>query len=680
MAFAVIPESMAAPEIPAGSEVACVITNIGDGISAYTSRFFAEGDFVRGMLANAFADTYLFEMEKSWSPQLIAACRERGVGIARRLEVPDELPMEAQRLAFEAIGAGELPGMRLSDAYMFYPVKTVCQIFLLTDQKDVFEVAHNCRRCRNAACNMREVLPATVEVHGQGEIFFVTCCGEERILDALRRERQGFTAVCGGQGRCGKCRVRVRSGDVPPTKEDRAFFSSGELEAGFRLACRAYPRGDCVIELLSSEEAFEVLTESADTAVKDAAASGLGIAVDIGTTTIAAQLVELPGGQVQRTAVSLNHQRDFGADVISRIQASNEGKGPALQQRIRDDLCRVIGELLEDGADAGRLRQICIAGNTTMGHLLLGYSCETMGRLPFRPYNIKEVRGSAREILGGRILEHGVRPDLEVCLLPGISAFVGADITAGLLHCGFDRQEKPCFFLDLGTNGEMALGGCERIYVTSTAAGPAFEGGNIRWGRGSVPGAISQVEILPDETCRVQTIGGQTPAGICGTGLIAASAELLRCGLMDETGRLTERYLASGYPLAETADGEQIVLTQRDIRELQTAKAAIRAGIEILMKKYGADYGELDQVFLAGGFGWQISQEQAAAIGLLPAQFLGRIRTVGNSALAGARLYLTSPQARTRAERLRAASTELLLGAEPDFQEYYVSGMYFEEE
>lgn len=680
MAFGKVPEEAATEEIPAGSRVVYVITHIGEAICQYSQKFFAEGDFVKGMLVDAYADTYLFELEKSWSNQLVHRCKEAGVGISKRLEVPGDLTMEIQKAAFDAIGAENLPGSKISDRFMFYPVKTLCQVFLVTDDTNLFRVGHNCRLCSNTGCSMRDVKPVQILVRSRQGDFEITCEGNERILDSLQKAKEGYTAVCGKAGRCGKCKIRVISGEVAVSAEDKSYFEEEELREGYRLSCKAYPQSDCEIELFFDREEFEVLSDGIKKQKSvTSSAQGYGIAIDIGTTTIAGQILCLADGNTEATAVSLNHQRDFGADVISRIQASNQGKAKELQASIRKDLAAVIAELLEKSkVNAKEVVKVTVAGNTTMGHLLMGYSCETLGRLPFKPVNIEEIHGTAEEILGEQRKKSGLQPESFVCLLPGISVFVGADILAGLLCNDFEQKEKVSFFLDLGTNGEMAVGNKDKLLVTSTAAGPAFEGGNIQWGRGSVPGAICHVEILEDESCKVETIGGKEPTGICGSGLIEAVAELLRCELLDETGRLDGKYAETGFPLAKTADGEPIVLTQKDIRELQLAKAAVRAGIEILLQKYDVSYEELETVYLAGGFGHGIDQKKAAEIGLIPEEFLDRIAVVGNSSLSGARQYLLQKEASASAAQLRKVSQEVSLASEKAFQEVYVDAMYFE--
>lgn len=682
MAFGTLPSRIATEDYPEGTRVAYVITTVGDGISGYIEQYFNEGDYVKGMLADALADTYLFEMEKCWGHALMAECRKAGCGISRRLEIPQDLPMETQRVAFEALGEQELSDMRLSEGYMFYPVKSICHVFLLSDKAEQFEIGHNCRTCRNKSCNMRQIQPVTLRVHRKGSLTILENIGEETILDTLQREWPDYSAVCGKRGSCGKCRVRILEGQVLPSPEDRDYFTEDELKAGWRLSCKAYPLTGCELEASFGEEDFAVVTmgEELKASLPKEHVSGYGIAMDMGTTTLAAQLLELSSGHILGTAVSVNHQRSFGADVISRIQASNTGKKEELRQLIREDLGQLIQRLLSEEAGAGvQPKCICIAGNTTMGHLLMGYSCETLGRLPFAPVNIEEIAGSAEEILGQEARRAGLTKDAEVCLLPGISAFVGADITAGLLTCGFDTREEISLFLDLGTNGEMALGNRERIYATSTAAGPAFEGGNIHCGCGSIPGAICHVQIEKAGNVSIETIGGQPPVGICGTGLVEAAAELLRNGFLDETGRLDKAYAKEGFPLAHTEEGELLVLTQKDIRELQLAKAAVRAGITILTHKYGIQWEDISHVFLAGGFGYGMDLKKAARIGLLPGALLNRVEVVGNTALLGAKHYLMDPDAPKRLAAIRSVSKETALAREPEFQDCYVDAMYFEE-
>lgn len=533
------------------------------------------------------------------------------------------------------------------------------------------------------------------------------------LLELLRSRGIYVRAVCGGKGTCGKCKVQMLSGAAGISEADRKFFAKEELKAGWRLACTAYPKDDCRVMVETEEEAgfeavgFEAVaghckdirpeTEAREKS-REAGIScagdkfgeatdlsdniGYDIAIDIGTTTIAMELLRSNDGERLHTVTSLNHQRAFGADVISRIRAANEGHGEELKKIIRRDLEEGIRRLLkESGVSGSSVRHIAIAGNTTMGHLLMGYSCETLGTYPFTPVNIGIIRTSVSELFGEGLIMETAEEDTYATLLPGISAYVGADIAAGMLACDFDRREKPCLLIDLGTNGEMAVGNRDRILVTSVAAGPAFEGGNISCGMGSVPGAICNVAICNEAVGKpgifLHTIEDQPPRGICGTGVIETTCELVKAGLVDETGMLNEAYFTEGVELAKTPEGRPITFTQKDVREVQLAKSAVRAGLETLLKRYGITYEDVDQVFLAGGFGYKADPEKMAGIGMLPEEWKTNATAIGNSSLAGAACYLTSTEAESRLKRLVEISAEIELASDRDFNELYMRYMFF---
>ncbi|MCC8150821.1 MAG: ASKHA domain-containing protein [Lachnospiraceae bacterium] len=538
----------------------------------------------------------------------------------------------------------------------------------------------------------------------------------ESLLTALSEHDIYLSAACGGKGRCGKCGVQMVSGATEIREADRQFFHESQLEHGMRLACESYPQGDCRVVIETGDESdFEIVTEyageesGAGNGENGAAAhegngaidkndpvndegreitkeSEYDIAVDIGTTTIAVSLIGRVGGKVCNTVTRINHQRAYGADVISRIQAANDGKLEELSCSIRMDLYESMGKLLSGaGVTFSQIRRVAIAGNTTMGHLLMGYPCETLGVYPFDPVNIETTQISFAELFSAAAAEtadqegvlHYAGEEIAVILLPGISTYVGADIAAGLLVCGFDHREEVNVLIDLGTNGEMAIGNREKILVTSTAAGPAFEGGNISCGMGSVSGAICQVEINgTDVSC--ETIGGKAPLGLCGTGVIESAYELLKEEWIDETGMLDEDYFDDGFPLAKTPDGEDISFSQKDVREIQLAKSAVRAGLETLLLRYGVTYDEVFHVYLAGGFGYRMNLEKAAGIGLLPEELLDRTEAAGNSSLGGAVEYLTGEVAETRMEKIIGISEEIPLASDKDFNRFYTDFMFFE--
>ena len=644
---------LAVEGIPAGTPVLMALFSIGGKLSQYSTMAFAKGDYVKGMMADAIADTALFSLKKEILPHLRVACGELQMGISRRLEPPHDLPIQAQKVIWEKTKAQETCGIGITSGFMLDPVKSHAEIYVLSRDKEF-----------------------PVKVYDGPKTFTLQVKDGQSILSALMEADDSYTAVCGGRGRCGKCKIKVLEGYLPVTASDKECFGESELKAGLRLSCKAYPAEPLRVEINFKGEAdFQVLTEYAEGPDMHMAENAdtphrYGIAIDIGTTTIAVQLLSLDSGARISTYSGINHQRSFGADVISRIKASTEGKEEALRASIQHDLVQGIQKVIED-ISTDQVQEIVIAGNTTMIHLLMGYDCKSLGEYPFTPVNIKPIESTYAEIFEDNLLEARVR------IIPGISTFVGGDITAGLYSCGMDEQETYSMLIDLGTNGEMALGNQEKMIVTSTAAGPAFEGGNIEWGVGSLEGAIAGVKIVNGKA-QVRTIGKKIPIGICGTGVIETVAELIKAELVDETGCLDDEYFDDGFPLAVTDNGEEIVFTQQDVREIQLAKAAVRAGIETLFLRYGIKKEQVSHVYLAGGFGFKLDCEKAIEIGMIPAEFADKVEAVGNSALGGAIKCLLSEDGWKRMEQIGGNSDEINLSADKDFNQFYMDYMFLE--
>ena len=531
---------------------------------------------------------------------------------------------------------------------------------------------------------------------------------QKNLLEMLQEKNEYISAPCNGNGTCGKCIVQYKRGATEPTRRDREVFSEKQLEDGYRLACQSHPVGAYEVELPESEETIEVLSEwekqqktdteeltEADTQTPaEAKTSGgiqdketaegtaektenalYGICIDIGTTTLAALLVNLETEADCQTAVSVNHQRTYGSDVLSRISASNSGKKWEIQRCIRQDLQKLIRELLQkEKITEQQIQRIVIAGNTTMCHLLCGFSCETLGVAPFEPVDISWMEGSAAEFSGMK------EWDAKVVILPGISSFVGADIMAGIAKMSMHRSEGYHLLLDIGTNGEMVLGNCHHMYVTSTSAGPAFEGGNISCGMASIPGVISHVFMEETGKTGFQVIGEadgenkkkQQAIGICGTGMIDLVYELRKHQMIDEHGTYSDLYFDTGYELAG-----KVKFTQNDIREIQMAKAAIRAGVDILVKKAGIAFDEVDNCYLAGGFGTKIDITKAAGIGLIPKELEMKTIPVGNTVLAGTKEVLLGRISKDELEKIQTMADVINLAEENDFEELYLSYMDF---
>ena len=538
-----------------------------------------------------------------------------------------------------------------------------------------------------------KALLISVTINEYGKKRLATATKGERIKEILLREGVSFAMPCGGNARCGKCKVRFISGAPTPDVYEEVFLTEEETEDGVRLLCRCVVYEDCEIELpkAPSDMAIETLEEGWSHEINCPGA--YGIAIDHGTTTIAAALIKgdaqscmekmgnhgsgFWGYQVLRTASCVNSQQKYGADVISRISAAeDESVLKDLSALAVSDIESLIKELTAaegisyTGEDPD-LKAITIAGNTTMLNLLAGRDVSGLGKYP---YNSDYL--GLEWMLSDLILPNIT--DIKLTLLPGISGFVGADIVAGLFALDPESEEK-FFFLDLGTNGEMAFYDGETLRVTSTAAGPVFEAGGISSGVASIPGAISHVKIEePDHQVICETIGGKPPIGICGTGVMEIVSELVEKGIVDETGLLSEEYFEGGFPITE--DGK-VRFTQQDIRNVQLAKAAILTGAKALLQ------GKVpDKVYIAGGFGTNISHKNITKLRMFPREFDDKIKAVGNLALKGTALFtaqvLGGWEAETDAVRKLDLITESAVVTElatmDCFDEEYINAMNFE--
>jgi uncharacterized 2Fe-2S/4Fe-4S cluster protein (DUF4445 family) len=477
----------------------------------------------------------------------------------------------------------------------------------------------------------------------------------ERIrLEPSRREdlrdrlfERGVEFPCGGDSLCGGCKIRVVEGDVPITAEMRAVLSGEELADGWRLACRAEASGAVVVEI--DQWSVHVLTDETRLALEPV--EGFGIAIDLGTTTLVAQLVDLASGNILAVETALNPQGRYGADVMSRVQFELE-QPSVLRQLIR----RSLGTMVASLAGGRALREVLIAGNTVMHHLFCGESVEPLSHVPFRSPALAARRFEAHD------LEWHVASELGVRFLPCVGGFVGSDLLAGLVATGIGESDAPLALLDLGTNGEIAVGCRDWIRCASTAAGPAFEGGRIRDGMRAGVGAIDRV-TREGNGLQCHVIGGGEARGICGSGLVDAAATALDLGWVDERGRLT------GGRATIALDG--VGLVQSDIRELQLAKGAIRAGLDILVGECGGH----PQLLLAGAFGNYIRTESARRIGLVPAE-AADVKPAGNTALRGTRMLLLTPSRRDAiVDGLLRRTRHIELAAMPEFQEAFVERM-----
>lgn len=487
----------------------------------------------------------------------------------------------------------------------------------------------------------------------------------ESILSALHSAGIAAPdAPCGGNGTCKKCLVHVEG--------------LGEV-----LSCKTPVTVDMTVTIPRQNKGAVVAQEGAKVSFPLTPRTGLGVAVDIGTTTVVAHLYDLHTGEHLGTRSGMNCQRPFGADVISRIQHTID-QPDGLEQLSRAIRGQLAGYLSDLCAAAKRpveeVKAVTIAANTVMEHIYAGLSPASIAVAPFTPLSLF---GDERDGAGV-----GLPAGCAVYLAPAEAGYVGGDITAGILASGASKAQRPVLFLDIGTNGEMALGSAADGFVCcATAAGPAFEGAVISQGMAACDGAISAVE-WDGANLNLTVLGGGEAVGICGSGLVDALAVMLDMGAVDETGRLLPPDEAPDEALPYLMEDEEeqvsfrltdtVAITEGDVRQLQLAKAAIAAGIQTLLSEAGLNEDDVDTLYLAGGFGNYIRKESAAAIGLLPPSMVERIVSVGNTAGQGAAAVLLSDTARKELDELPQNCRYLELSGHKGFNDFYIECMMFE--
>lgn len=533
------------------------------------------------------------------------------------------------------------------------------------------------------------------------------------LLEAARQARLRVDAPCNGAGTCGKCKATVQEGVDRLRLFPREEPSAEDVAANRVLLCCAAVRGDVRVELPTAAGAGmqilaggtgvelpvdpwirkrhdaatdRTLVEAGGAVIAeetgDTTARVLGVAVDVGTTTLVAALIDLLTGEELGATTALNPQATHAQDVLSRIQLGSRPEGLALLHgELMGELDRMVGDLTAEARVARRrVYEVVLSGNTCMLHLAAKVDPRGLGRHPYTPAVTGAVHLQAADV-GLTIARGGL-----VWLPPIISGYVGADITAGILSTDLAALPGVSLFVDVGTNGEMVLAVDGELHATSTAAGPAFEGMNIAHGMRAAPGAVERFTI-EDGAVHVETIGGKPAIGICGSGLLDAVGELAAHGVIDASGRFTRTPEALPPGLAarlEARDATKVfriagdvVLTQKDVRQVQLAKGAVRAGVDLLLRSAGLGPLEVDRALIAGSFGYHLRTRSLLDLGLFPAELDGRVTYVGNTSQTGARALLLNRGARSGLAELAKRVTVVELANDPGFQKAFVAALAF---
>ena len=479
------------------------------------------------------------------------------------------------------------------------------------------------------------------------------------LLNVLRRYDLAPDAPCGGAGICGKCSVIVDGRTV--------------------RSCTYRIEEDITVRLIPKEDTTRVLASGSGAEIAmEPWGTGAMLAYDIGTTTVVCYLLEAGTGKLLANSSTVNSQQSFGADVISRIQAALDGEQNKLTALIRREMTTLMKKVCtEAGITPAEIAVVSVVGNPCMQQLFLGLDVSNLARIPFEPVLRQPDVYEAKGYLDGC-------EQAKLLIVPDISGYVGADTVGCVLATELDKAEELTLLVDIGTNGEMVLGNRTRMVACAAAAGPALEGARICFGMRGAEGAIDHV-WLEDGELRCSVIGGGKAVGICGSGLIDAVAVLVETGLVNHRGRLQSSAQAAiladhlreedGQRIFDLTDG--VYLTQGDIREVQMAKGAIAAGIDLMAQHLGVAVDEIRQVLLAGAFGSFIRPENACRIGLLPPVLRGRIQAVGNAAGSGARRLACNKNELVRAQRIVEKVEFMELAAQSGFQWCFAKNMEF---
>ena len=472
------------------------------------------------------------------------------------------------------------------------------------------------------------------------------------ILEFLREKNIHIEAACNGLGLCGKCKIKLASTDV--SISERKLLGEENIKSGYRLACmHSIDEVDkeFILKSFESEKKPDsiVLTESfTPKIIHTNIQEKYGIAIDIGTTTVAMELIDLKNAKIISKVADVNSQVKFGFDVMSRIAFTLENTEglSTLQKSIVDTLNTLINKLIDKSKIKREdIAELVVSANTTMCHILLGESVESLGKFPFLPGFTEVKRVCAKDI--------GIDIDATLITLPHISGFLGSDIVSGVYASGIcDDKDKNILFIDIGTNGEMLLKTDNNLLATSCAIGPALEGMNISCGIRAGIGTIDDFHI--DEAgISYTTIGNTEPIGICGSGVLSMVRELLKAGFINKMGAIDKKCLDSNHSFIKADDSgkpfikinDNLYFTAKDIRQVQLAKGAILSGIRALIQKAGIETGDITRVCIAGQFGKYISMDSFFGVGLLPKEFEGKVEYLGNTSLTGAYMALLDKNA-----------------------------------
>lgn len=486
------------------------------------------------------------------------------------------------------------------------------------------------------------------------------------IAECIRKAGLSIETPCSSMGICGKCRVKAKGELYPPSKEEEEFIRGLK---DIRLACMAKVKGDVKIELTGMQKELKTIDDEMQLFHENKSGEySLGVAVDIGTTGVSAHLINIKNGEIINKASALNPQSEFGGDVLTRISFAMENKDGTklLQQMIVNKINELIEKLVGNAFNSKSINKVMIAANATMLHFFAGVNPSSIAVSPYMAVFLDKMDLKAEDI-GININKSGI-----ITLLPSASSYIGADIVSGIAATEFYKKERPSIFIDIGTNGEIVAIADGKLAAASTAAGPALEGMNISCGMRAENGAIDSFSMDNEGRMSFTTIGGGTPAGICGSALMDIAAAFSENGIILKNGKFAQKAEDNRFYICD-----DVYITQKDIRQIQLAKGAISAGVSMLLSELSISIKDINEFVIAGAFGYHINPESIKRIKLIPEGFDGQISFAGNSSIEGARLALVDDKILQRMIDLKDNINVVELSAKHEFQDYFIKALSF---
>lgn len=709
----------------------CIVT-LGNYIDKEIKRYFDNNDFLKGMMLNSIADQMLYDISTSMFKLLQKEQGDQGINLTPRIEPgSSESSITFQKNILDMINEKENTDITITTGYMFSPTKTLSYYYGASANIPPTTVDHDCSKCSNLTCPYRKV---NVFINQGNESYRYQVKKNENLLNVIRQNNFPIEAYCGGKKVCGKCKVKLLKGNVELSESEKKFLTEKEIEEGIILSCFHKVTEDITIELKEKNNNSKIQTdynincannpkyklvkvdgisESADNnnsvtellneklqlkynyslnAIKELSRieslkkdifllsknnkeilhadnkemNAYGVAVDIGTTTIVVALIDMLNNQEMGIYKNVNPQKSYGADVISRINYAIKDSENIQTELICKEITLGIKTIVDEtDINEKDIVEIAISGNTTMMYLLEGINPYKLSISPFTTIDLSLHEYAYNQIFMDNYL------DCKVTLLPGVSAYIGSDITAGFYYSDLLEQKGNVLFIDIGTNGEIALKTDDQIICAATAAGPAFEGANIKCGMGSINGAICNI-TLDDDNIQYDVIGNGAPKGLCGSALVDITSQLVKNNVIDNTGRIDDDEFTI-YQDSNT----KIALYQEDIRQLQLAKSAISAGISVLIDEAKISFEEVDKVYLAGGFGSNLNIANAITIGLIQKDLENKVEILGNSSLGGCVKYLLDDNSSNNFDEIKSKCNYIELSTSMKFNEEYIMNMYF---